>query len=116
MEELCFVKFMIMKGKRSSLIVSNYKIQKETSKRVYYYEFLDEDTEEDEVLYIDKKYLNNLVIENRGEASMVAYNWCYKKDLENIKKEAISGLKIHLEALIDSLFDYSEKERNRYKF
>lgn len=115
MKELCFVKFMIMKGSRSSLMISNYKVQKETAKRVYYYEFLDEDTEEDEVLYIDKKSLNNLVVENRGQHSTIAYNWCYKEDVDKTKEEVISGLKSHLESLINGLSSYAEKERNRYK-
>lgn len=115
MKEICFVKFTMFGRKENHLLVSNYKIQKETAKRVYFYPFLDEDTTEDEVTYISKDSLNNLVIEHRGEHSIVAYNWCYKEDVNNIKEELKNGLREYLMTLLNSISTYNEKEKNKYR-
>lgn len=93
MGNILFVKMTVTNGDRNYINITKYKVSKVTDKRVYYYSILDEDTNEDDILYVEKDRFNNCIVKSISEKAITSSIWCKEEDLEDAKNKVGFDLK-----------------------
>lgn len=106
------VKFTMFDKLKPLLQIKEFKTHKITDKRVYYYEIYDEDSNEDDITYINRDMFTKGMI-TQSDTSISSTMWCDKEELEYVKNKVKLNMRRNLENKIRRIFSSDINESNR---
>lgn len=112
-KKLYFIKFTVFDNIENLLNIYEYSIDRATEKRIYYYEYLDSNSNKEDISFISIDSLNNCNFQIKNNLIVTA--WC----LESDKEETIQNLKQtvydYLNRQLNSLNSYTTVEKSNIK-